>query len=178
MLDLNKIGNKIANRRKELNMTQNELASALYVTHQAVSKWENGKSIPAVEVLVTLTKVLNLTIDYLLDHSEIDEFDYELLFKNYPREIVFNKLLSQMGETTDLTTFFYLLNKDERKQYVLTLLNRNLCQKIKNIWPYLTVEERYLVIVTVKDSDCEFEFKLIQKQLTNQERILINRRTI
>ena len=47
MLNLKKIGSKISKQRKQMGLTQTELANALYVTHQAVSKWENGKSIPS-----------------------------------------------------------------------------------------------------------------------------------
>lgn len=39
-----KIGAFIANRRKELNLTQKELAEKLGITDRAVSKWENGVS--------------------------------------------------------------------------------------------------------------------------------------
>ena len=51
MLDCQKISQFIALKRKELGMTQAEIAEVLGVTYQAVSKWENG-TIPNVEVLV------------------------------------------------------------------------------------------------------------------------------
>ncbi|MCK5731991.1 MAG: helix-turn-helix transcriptional regulator, partial [Tenericutes bacterium] len=89
MLNLKKIGKKITELRKEKNMKQNELAEALYVTHQAVSKWENGKSIPSIEILYELTKLFKVSIDFLLDNSDIKTDDYETLFNNYPRRSVF-----------------------------------------------------------------------------------------
>ena len=94
MLDLEKIGKRIAIKRKELNITQNSLAEQLYVTHQAVSKWENGKSIPSLELLFELTKLFNISIDYLLDDTDIADNDYEKLFKNYPRDIVLKYRIS------------------------------------------------------------------------------------
>lgn len=42
------IGKRIQTRRKELGMTQEQLATAVYVTPQAVSQWENHKSIPDI----------------------------------------------------------------------------------------------------------------------------------
>ena len=44
-MDQKKIGAFIARRRKELNMTQKELAEKLNITDRAVSKWENGGSL-------------------------------------------------------------------------------------------------------------------------------------
>lgn len=178
MLDLIKIGNKISTRRKELNMTQYDIADKLFVTHQAVSKWENGKSIPTIEVMIPLTKLLQFSIDYLLDHSEIDEFDYESLFKNYSREVVFNRILNQIEESNDTSKFFYLLTNEERKQYLQSLFNNNLCSRITNIWPYLTMDERYITIAAINRGDCEFSLDSIRTQLTKEERILIYRRKL
>ena len=44
-MDQQKIGAFIARRRKELNLTQKELADKLGITDRAVSKWENGDSL-------------------------------------------------------------------------------------------------------------------------------------
>ena len=74
-------------------MTQNELAETLFVTHQAVSKWENGKSVPSIEILYELTKLFNVSIDFLLDNSDIMKDDYQSLFKNYARDVVITKFL-------------------------------------------------------------------------------------
>lgn len=60
------IGSRISNRRKELGMTQEDLASKLGVSAQAVSKWENDASCPDISLLPQLVKVLNITTDELL----------------------------------------------------------------------------------------------------------------
>lgn len=65
MLDNKKISDFISNKRKELGMTQAEVAEKLNISFQAVSKWENG-ALPNVEVLVELAKVLNTTVDEIL----------------------------------------------------------------------------------------------------------------
>ena len=76
MLNLTQIGHKITEHRKRLNLTQKELAETLYVTHQSVSKWEKGKSIPSIEILFEMTKLFEISIDYLLDDSIIEDKDY------------------------------------------------------------------------------------------------------
>lgn len=145
MLDLIKIGKKISEKRKELSMTQDELAEKLFVTHQAVSKWENGKSIPTIDVLVLLTKTLNISIDYLLDHSEVDEQDYETWFRNYPRETAFNHIMSNF-EDINHQEILYLLSKEERNTFITKLAKTNASTIIEACWPYFTSEERFTLI--------------------------------
>lgn len=50
-MDQKMIGAFIARRRKELNMTQKELAEELGVTDRAVSKWENGRCMPDLSLI-------------------------------------------------------------------------------------------------------------------------------
>ena len=60
------IGTRIAARRKELKMTQEDLAVKLGVSAQAVSKWENDASCPDISLLPQMVKVLDITTDELL----------------------------------------------------------------------------------------------------------------
>ena len=60
------IGTRISKRRKELGMTQEDLAVKLGVSAQAVSKWENDASCPDISLLPKLVKVLDITTDELL----------------------------------------------------------------------------------------------------------------
>ena len=65
-----KLNEKIYQHRKQLGLSQEELAQRLGVTRQAVSKWELGTSLPELEVIVSLAKVFGVTTDYLLDSAE------------------------------------------------------------------------------------------------------------
>lgn len=60
------IGSRIAKFRKAKGMTQEELASKLGVSSQAVSKWENDASCPDISLLPQLSNVLGVTTDELL----------------------------------------------------------------------------------------------------------------
>ena len=60
------IGARIAKRRKDLGMTQEDLAGKLGVSAQAVSKWENDVSCPDISLLPQLVKTLDMTTDELL----------------------------------------------------------------------------------------------------------------
>lgn len=65
-IDKEKTGRFIAERRKELGLTQKELAEKLFLSDKAVSKWERGLSLPDVGVLQTLSEVLGVTLTELL----------------------------------------------------------------------------------------------------------------
>ena len=61
-----KIGSNIAALRKEKGITQEELANALGVSAQAVSKWENNSSCPDVSLLTVIADYFGVTVDALL----------------------------------------------------------------------------------------------------------------
>lgn len=63
----NKIGQFIAECRKEKNMTQRELAGQLHITDKAVSKWERGLSCPDISLLAPLSEILGVTTGELLN---------------------------------------------------------------------------------------------------------------
>lgn len=63
-------GAYILQRRRELGMTQKELAEKLYVTESAVSKWEGGLSYPDITILQNLCAILQVTEHELLTGSE------------------------------------------------------------------------------------------------------------
>ncbi len=58
--------------RKEIGLTQEELAEKLEISRQAVAKWELGQSYPDIEKLIELSKIFKVTVDYLLKSSEED----------------------------------------------------------------------------------------------------------
>ena len=66
-MDTLKIGRYIQNLRKAAGLTQKELAEKLNLSFQAVSKWENGDSLPDTGVLLDLCDILNTTADKLLN---------------------------------------------------------------------------------------------------------------
>ncbi|MGM0884641.1 MAG: helix-turn-helix domain-containing protein [Bacillota bacterium] len=69
-MDMQKVGAFISERRKSMDFTQAELAGLLTISHQAVSKWERGESLPDVALLPGLAELLNVSIDTLLNGGE------------------------------------------------------------------------------------------------------------
>ena len=66
MIDTRKIGAYISRLRKGKNWTQMQLADQVNVTHQAVSRWERGDSLPDVGLLSDLAAVFDVSVDELL----------------------------------------------------------------------------------------------------------------
>jgi len=66
MLDTISVGNQIALLRRQNGYTQEDLAEKLEITAQAISKWENGHTLPETALLPLLAKLLNSTIDSIL----------------------------------------------------------------------------------------------------------------
>ena len=66
MIDPAELGQKIQERRKQQGFTQEQLGSDLFVSPQAVSKWENGESLPDIGTFPALCKTLGTSADALL----------------------------------------------------------------------------------------------------------------
>lgn len=68
------LGEKLKIARKQAGLSQEQLSEKLGVSRSAVAKWETDNGIPDVDNLKILSKLLNVSIDYLLDNGEsIDE---------------------------------------------------------------------------------------------------------
>lgn len=86
------LGEKLKSARKEAGLTQEQLAVKLMVSRQAITKWEADKGMPDIENLKSLSQLLGVSVDYLLDNGEqlnlsvireeinLDEFTYERKF--------------------------------------------------------------------------------------------------
>ena len=62
---------KLQELRKQKGLTQEELASNLYVSRTAISKWESGRGYPNIDSLKALAKFFSVTVDELLSGDEI-----------------------------------------------------------------------------------------------------------
>ena len=68
------IGSKIKQRRTELNMSQEALAEKIGVSRSAVSNWESERNYPDLQIIVSLSEILDIPLDSLLkDDAEVIE---------------------------------------------------------------------------------------------------------
>ena len=76
-MDQIKTGKFIAERRKAKNLTQRELADKLLVSDKTVSKWETGRGLPEVSLMVPLCEILEINVNELLTGEVIDSAAYQ-----------------------------------------------------------------------------------------------------
>lgn len=69
-MENNLIGNKITDARKKANLSQAQLAEQLFISPQAVGKWERGESLPDILILTKLAKILGVDLNYFSSDFE------------------------------------------------------------------------------------------------------------
>ena len=69
------IAEKIIKLRKENGLSQEDLAEKLYVSRQAISRWENGTALPDAQNVLQISKLFNVTTDYLLNDDYESDID-------------------------------------------------------------------------------------------------------
>ena len=77
-----KIGKFINSKRKEIRLTQAELAEKLNVTNRSVSKWENGICMPDSSIIPELCDILNITINDLFSGEVVDKKNNEKILES------------------------------------------------------------------------------------------------
>ena len=75
-MDQIKVGEFIAETRKSQGLTQRQLADVLSISDKTVSKWECGKGLPEVSLMLPLCGALNITVNDLLSGGRVSEADY------------------------------------------------------------------------------------------------------
>ena len=71
------IGKFIAETRKAQNLTQKQLADALSISDKTISKWECGKGLPEVSLMLPLCDILHITVNDLLSGEKVSKVDYQ-----------------------------------------------------------------------------------------------------
>jgi transcriptional regulator with XRE-family HTH domain len=80
-MNMQDLGTRIRTQREKRGLKQNDIAHALQISPQAVSKWERGENAPDISLLGPLAKLLSVSVDWLLgSHSEdLDVFEATVL---------------------------------------------------------------------------------------------------
>lgn len=107
------IGQRIKACRKERGLTQGQLAELIGVSTQAVSKWETDAGMPDISQIVPLAKVLEVSTDKLLGHTD-EEYERELQeIKNFHRGINFISDIEKAKKLYEMSLKFFDRYPDE-----------------------------------------------------------------
>ena len=76
-MDQSKTGKFIAQARRTKGLTQRQLAEQLAISDKTISKWECGKGLPEVSLMLPLCEILQITVNDLLSGEKVAEGDYQ-----------------------------------------------------------------------------------------------------
>ena len=148
MLDVIKIGHRLKTLRQNQSLSQEEVATAIFVTRQAVSSWEMGVSLPTVDSLISLMGIYHSSIEEMLCLDEQVTIN-EDIFDGHSRPFII-KMIVEGKLKIDLCNVFYQFSKTERS----------------------------IIIKAVNDRKIQIDLRAFSQVLTKDERNLLNRRKI
>ena len=129
------LADKIIEERKKNGWSQEELASKLGVSRQAVSKWESSGSIPDLQRILQMSELFGVTTDYLLK-DEIEE--------ERQNEYVETKTISKINllENEDFSNYkcYFISEKKLKDKNVYTLMEGESLKSNSKIKLHLTYE--------------------------------------
>jgi len=143
LIDFVKVGERIATHRKRLGLSQEELASRLYVTRQAISKWEKGISVPSIDLLSSLSSLFSVSFEEILGLFERADMsiDPDNIFEGHDRGYIINGIITGKIEVS-LPDVFYQLSPAERMLVLRKLRDGEMSCDMEMLLPRLTPPER------------------------------------
>ncbi len=117
------IGDRIKNKRKEMGLTQLELANKLGVTDRAVSKWEQNEGNPDISILPRIASIFGMSLDYLMTGTE-PEKEIVVMSKT--------ELCAKNDDPTMIVNFSPNLQKDENGKTLLDYAKQYGSKKVLN----------------------------------------------
>ncbi len=119
MFDTKKFGGYLSRLRKNADMTQSELADKLYLTRQAISRYELGDSFPDVSILISISEIFGVSLDELINSGEPTKAESMIL-----ESVADGKTDTVVGDIKDIIGVAPLL-----KPSVLGKLSENLIKQ-------------------------------------------------
>lgn len=149
--------------RKKNNMTQQEMAQALFVTPQAVSKWEREESLPDISLIPQIAKLFNISISDLWSEevplttlSTFDQLNHlsnRLIEDDLIGSLIIE--LNQVNHVSELTTsfdFFMVLNDQQKEQVVTAILKvPHSDDMVEDFYHYLSANQKEKMIIELLD---------------------------
>lgn len=169
MLDLKMIGRKLIELRQNQNLTQEDVAAKLFVTHQAVSRWETGKALPTIDNCIELVKIYQAPIETILCLEEpLLIIDKDAFLEEHDREYAIHEVVLGKVKELAIADILYRLTPQERL-YALHLLTKHNIPADDSLWPRLSLSERIWLLREWRDKGYSLCTSKIRHMLTPAE---------
>lgn len=124
---MNKLAENLIDLRKKHNFTQEDIASKVFVSRQAVSKWERGETSPDVDTLIVLANLYSVSLDYLLKGEQKEDIQESVEEQSNNLKVQHKKkLIKQMIIWALIITAVYTL--------VIGIIHTALATFAPNVW--------------------------------------------
>ncbi|MCR4895353.1 MAG: helix-turn-helix domain-containing protein [Lachnospiraceae bacterium] len=164
------VGENIKKYRKEMNLTQEELADAFGLTVGAVSKWESGSTVPDIYTLADLADFFNVSMDVLLGYSISSKAVDDIVEKQNAlvKEGRYDEAISEAEKALiRYPANFKIINRAAQTYYVASALGENEEQRKRTIELFETAL-KYLSQNTDPD-ESEFSIRMKIAELKSEE---------
>ncbi len=138
-------GKRLCELRKTIGLSQAELGEKVHVTNKAVSKWENGRAMPGLDIVRQLAEALNVTVDELLAQDSVQKKIAKIVITGGPCA----------GKTTAMS---WIQNTFNRMGYAVLFVDETATQLISGgAAPWLSTSNR------------DFQWRLLELQLNKEK---------
>lgn len=164
MLDYKRIGKLITIERQKINLTQEQLSEELFVTRQAISKWERGQCMPDYDSLICLSKIFSISLNELVagerlgisNRHKINTIFISLLKEKEQKRIIITILFTLFLFLSLFSFFLYYFISTYNKFHVYKFYGESENYSITNMLGIFSNENAYLklnILETVQTFD-------------------------
>ena len=154
---MDKLAENIKILREEKGMSQSQLADRLFVTRQAVARWENGNTQPDIETIGKLAEIFDVSVEYLITGKEnVKEVVVE---KEVVKEVPPDDYDLFKGDVKMRVILFLIFSVIIEALLIAALV---MCAKyvfIEDIWKAIIIEVVFIIVLPITD------FVLIRKYI-------------
>jgi DNA-binding XRE family transcriptional regulator len=141
MLDAKAVGNKINQLRNANSLSQDQMAEKLFVTRQAISRWEVGQSLPSIDSLLEMSKLFHVSFEEILCLDEKPEVDEKDIFQGHSRSFIVSEIREGKIQV-DLPSVFSQFLPSERMGILSAVKEGRLRADQNRLLPELSASER------------------------------------
>ena len=142
MIDNVLTGRKIAELRLSRGLTQQQLAAMMGVSHQAVSKWESGQTLPDIQTMLALTQFFGITIEQLItEKGEIEDAKNETAEDAQPGETEAETTMEvKEMNLQQLLQMAPFMSKEAVEEIAMAIAEPMSARQISKLAPYMNPE--------------------------------------